>query len=566
MGDNENNLLKWGFLLLTVLIVLWAFWRILEYSPKDRSVKKPPIVYTGNLLDEDEEYTPEEAIQALKLREFLETQPSPSHPSKQTPSQPTIATPSSHPAGAVPVVPPSVPVKKDISAIPSPKNNPVPNEKKSEKKPILPVPSVPVAPGTPVVLANAPVSTPSVGTAPQTARTPGYGRTREEALAQQRKRMLAPHLIPDKKTQQDIEDAMGTLSNDITRTANRMVKPISKKEEKIEKYLNRSPSRKTTKKADPFEEVVQQVRAQKENIVGTMRKAFGEQIGNRAGELMDAFQQEIENTMSNPELSAEQKAERAQKISNKYQRKLNRLTQHGQYELFVAERLEKDKKYKEELAQAYPDNPDFCEAANQLIDKARERDLELALHPEMAEESYFKTQQSNQYQDQKDLDKLANRYGVSTVPLHKIQNQAGQDEINTLKQLEEKGEINSYKFVYASDDIRHRQKLLDEERAGILEPFKQTFSREDTARVKNLLEEYKSKIIESMRKPATIKDHAEAEEKIHNEYNRKLLKLQIEVLEKSDFPQEEKEQRIQHLREEIAAIPQETSHIIGMGD
>ena len=546
MENDENKLLKWGFLLVTVLAVLWAAWRIMEYRPDVRPSSLPQVVYTGNLLDEDEEYTPEEAMQTMKMREFLEqgTNPSatPANPLSETnPLTPSAVVPQKNvaPAGAATVSKNNLPNY--------PKNNTTANPASSSR-------AIPMA------------STQLVGnpSANNTARPVGYGHTREEALSQQRNRMLAPYLVPNKNAQKNMDDMMAKLSANITRAVNRALKPRSKKEENIEKYLGRSSSG-TATSSDPFQDIVNQISSQKENVVANMRQAFGSNAGNRAGELMDSFQQEMADAMSNPEMTAAQKADRAQKISNKYKKKLDKMSQENQFNQFAAQRVAEDNKQKEEIAKAYPDNPDFNAAAAQIIDKARERDLALALHPEIAEGDYYKTLLANQYQDQRDLEEAAKKHGVSTAPLHKWQNEQEQAVIKKLGEQEEEGKINSYKFTFSEKDIKNHEEQFRTERENIISKFEQSFGKEDTAQLETLLKEYNDKMIATMREPNTERDHADKKADIRNEYNRKFLEFQIEVIKKSAAPEEQKETFIRQLQAEIDAIPEPKPRIVGAG-
>ena len=233
--------------------------------------------------------------------------------------------------------------------------------------------------------------------APETApyqQAPGvYRPTAQEAVEAERERAFSPFLTGmNRKQQEQLQNQLKGLSSNIDRALAKALMPKSKKDANIEKYLQRNASP-AAASAGPFAPVLDQVASQKAGVVQSMGNAFGQEAAQEAGQVMDDFQNEMASAVNNPNMNPQQIAEKVKQVAQKYEQKLQKMSNDNSFKKFQQERIEKDNRLKEELAKQY--GPEIAAQANQVIDAAREKDMKLALQGLPVEE-YYNQQMENQ--------------------------------------------------------------------------------------------------------------------------------------------------------------------------
>ncbi|MBR4592470.1 MAG: hypothetical protein IKO35_04605 [Elusimicrobiaceae bacterium] len=129
-----------------------------------------------------------------------------------------------------------------------------------------------------------------------------------------------------------LEKQLNGLSDRLEAAILRALLPKSKKDMNVEKYLastkGEAPSAEdTTAQKNPAAVIAKQMSKQKSGIVNSMKNAFGNKAARQAGQIMDSFQQELTNALSQPGLTQQQIQQQTRQISQKYNKQLQKLSE-----------------------------------------------------------------------------------------------------------------------------------------------------------------------------------------------------------------------------------------------
>ncbi|MBR3632584.1 MAG: hypothetical protein IKN49_05965 [Elusimicrobiaceae bacterium] len=108
--------------------------------------------------------------------------------------------------------------------------------------------------------------------------------------------------------------------------------PKGKREQNLEKYMpsngqdNETNASSAGANAAATSEVSQQLATQAQQVVGQMRRNYGDAVAGQASEIMNDFQQEMASLLNSP-LPQEEKMIKAQELNNKYNEKLRDLNE-----------------------------------------------------------------------------------------------------------------------------------------------------------------------------------------------------------------------------------------------
>lgn len=404
---------------------------------------------------------------------------------------------------------------------------------------------------------------PSTSTAPQgTAYTGGayvgpqanftssaYNRVQEE-----RARMLAPYLRPNRKEKEEMDVRLAKLSAAIERAVAQALMPKSKRQQNIEKYAtsNNMAEVQSSGLAGSYAPVGNVVATQKREIVKSFGAAFGSQAAAQADSLMDSYAQELAGALNMPNLTPEQKEQKVKEISKKYQKEMNKLAEKNQYDKFVADRVAQDNKQKAELQARYP-NPELNAKFSQIIDDARAKDLALATQQLSAQE-YYKAVYANQYEAHTKLEDAVRQAGESLSALQEWDNQNAQKEIDTLRQQEEEGKIISAALKSSQEKVEGMADTLQEERNKILAPISQTFGEQKAQEVEQILDNYRDKMLESMQQELSPAERAQRQHDLRVDSNRKIVQWWMDQVQEMNIPQEQKQAELEKLRQDYNHI------------
>ncbi len=380
-----------------------------------------------------------------------------------------------------------------------------------------------------------------------------FNTSSAQRVQEERTRALAPYLRPNQQDKARMNERWSKLYAALQRAVAKALTPKSKREEMIEKYAVKSEETKALEAsgfAGPFAAVGQQLATQKQFMVQEMGRAFGEAAAQQAGGIMDSFAGEVAAVLNSPNTTAEQKEQQIQKLTQKYQDKMDKLAEKNQYDKFVADRIEQDNKQKEELGNIYPEQR---EQIGQLIDQMREKDLALATQ-NLPREEYFNQLAQNEQKRRNGIQQIVVQGGKSVQELHQWEQAKDKEYLKTLAALEEKGEIQSVATVASADDKKNTQAGIDTQRGEDLAGIAETFGEQAKAEAKALWDSYEQKLHQIDNQKLSPLERAELKQKATDELNRQRADFFIQKIQDMAIPDEQKQEEIAQLRKLYNAI------------
>lgn len=385
-----------------------------------------------------------------------------------------------------------------------------------------------------------------------------YPLTKEEKIMKEREeRMLAPYLIPDKETQKKINDNLQNLSAAIAQAVQKALTPKSKKEANIEKYLNKSSTgttAATTSISNPFQTMMAQINTQKQDIIQNVAKAYGKEAGQRAGHLMDQFQGDLQQAISQPDQTPQTIAKNVQKIADNYQRKLNKMNQQNQYDKYVSDLTDNYHNQVAQLQKLYPDNDALNQEFSRITEEALAKELALP-SSELTPEEYAKQQYAIQYNMRQQLEEATKKAGASTTGLHTYDNDRAKEILENLQQQEEAGNIISVARKVSESDAAGLSDTLLKEGSDMLAQVEQVYGAEEAAAFKPILDNYYQQMMATTQEELTPAQRQQKQMQLRLDSNRQMLEMQRNAILRMNIPQEQKEQALQSIEQELNSLP-----------
>ena len=385
-----------------------------------------------------------------------------------------------------------------------------------------------------------------------------YPLTKEEKIMKEREeRMLVPYLIPDKETQKKINDNLQNLSAAIAQAVQKALTPKSKKEANIEKYLNKSSTgttAATTSISNPFQTMMAQINTQKQDIIQNVSKAYGKEAGQRAGHLMDQFQGDLQQAISQPDQTPQTIAQNVQKIADNYQRKLNKMNQQNQYDKYVSDLTDNYHNQVAQLQKLYPDNDALNQEFSRITEEALAKELALP-SSELTPEEYAKQQYAIQYNMRQQLEEATKKAGASTTGLHTYDNDRAKEILENLQQQEEAGNIISVARKVSESDAAGLSDTLLKEGSDMLAQVEQVYGAEEAAAFKPILDNYYQQMMATTQEELTPAQRQQKQMQLRLDSNRQMLEMQRNAILRMNIPQEQKEQALQSIEQELNSLP-----------
>ena len=224
--------------------------------------------------------------------------------------------------------------------------------------------------------------------------------------------------------------------------------PKGKREQNLEKYMpsaggedgetNRSTS--SSANAAVTSEVSRQLAAQAQQVVGQMRRNYGDAVAGQASEIMNDFQQEMASLLNSP-LSPEEKMIKAQELNNKYNEKLRKLNE-GAGKAKMGEQLQRENtEYLSKITEIY--GSEVADIASPILDKYAQLRLANWTTPQ-SEADAIANETALQDQMRKELEKVLKSRGyrgdvtpILDAPTRKQLSESGPDTSRVFRQTPE---------------------------------------------------------------------------------------------------------------------------------
>lgn len=348
----------------------------------------------------------------------------------------------------------------------------------------------------------------------------------QEQMQAERERAFSPFMAAMNKEQhKKLESQLKGLSSGIDRAVAKALLPKSKKDANIEKYLQRNASPQAAA-AGPFAPVLEQVAAQKAGVVNSMGQAFGPQAAKEAGQVMNSFQQEMNAAVTAPGQTPQQIADKVKAVTQKYEQKLQKMTEDNGFRQFEQERLAKDNLLKQELSKQY--GADIAALAGEKIDAAREKDMLLARQGLPAEE-YYKQQLANQRERRKAIEDLLAQSGKSTKGLFAAEDEVERRDVEQKLKDEEEGKTLGRSYKAGEKELAAIDQSLNQERNEKLRTAGEVYGEEGARRVDGIYQKYYDEYMKIWNDPDSSKTaKQQASMKLRQDVNRQLEQVQNE--------------------------------------
>ncbi len=347
----------------------------------------------------------------------------------------------------------------------------------------------------------------------------------QPTVAEQQARELAPYMasLTNKDRAQKLQQQLNAVTLGVERALAKALLPKSKKDANIEKYLNRNASPQAIA-AGPFAGVIQQVAAQRAGVVSSMGNAFGKEAAKEAGQVMSDYQNELSSALTQPGQTQEQLAQKTREISQKYNDKLQKVSEKHGFQQFYAERVAKDNQLKEELSKHY--GPEIVAAAGAKIDAAREKDMLLARQGLPAEE-YYNQQLANQQSRRKEIEAVITGAGKSTRGLLEAENQLEQDEVARALEAEESGQKQVRVYRASEEELTAIGTSLSQERQEKVQAAGSLYGAEGAQRMDAVYQRYYQEYMRIWNDPETSRtEKQQASMNLRQEVNNEIDQIQ----------------------------------------
>lgn len=535
--NEDKTLLKIGLAIVAVLAVLGALWRVLSYqSIAPTSVNKTTVSSAYAEPQKVEGST--QTFNALKEQELLEE----FVPAVQTPS---------YEGGKR-----ATPMYRANQPVPYPQN-------RASAKQIYPSAASTAMPYT----GGTSYDTYSNVSTSSTRGTPyfssgyvgpqanfNFSQTR---LQEERARMLAPYLRPNKQEKARMDAQWNKLAAALERAIAKALMPKSQKEEMLAKYAPKSSQTNAPQMpgfTGELAPVGQQLAMQKQSVMQSMGQAFGGGAAQAAGSLMDSFAMEVAQALNVPGGSAEQKAQQVKQISQKYQDKMDKLAEKNQYDKFVAQRTAEMNQEKAALRSQYQE-PELNQKFAQIYDQYWQKEQELMANSRnMSPDEYYQQVSLAGYEKHHQLEDAVRKAGQSLEGLHKLEEEQAQKALEDLKNKEEQGQVISVERAYTEAQKKGIDAHLNKEQTDMLDALTKMYGEENKNDFEQLLKAYQQQVMQSAEQELSPAQHQAKEMQLVKEFNRQLIDLRIEKTKQLNITDEQKQAIIEKLRQDYNSI------------
>lgn len=297
-----------------------------------------------------------------------------------------------------------------------------------------------------------------------------------------------------------LEKTLDGLTDRVEEAVLRALLPKSKKDTNIEKYLSRNSSggqSATSTQSGPFAQVAKQISYQKNSIMKSMQNAFGAGAAKQAGQIMDAYQQELMNVLNQEGLSTQERQQKTRQISKKYNDKLKDLSANEGQKRMQDQLNKRDGDLLAHYKKSYDEKT--AAALGAIMDKYRAQELALA-QQELTQDEYFEKALALQRKRDAEMRKYLTDNKKSLSPY-----------VNAPRQEEQQNADELQLPYHASEqEQKLRQQDIVERSNALLKEAHRLYGDEGSAVFQDIYQRYADEMAEIWANPETTKQEKEA--------------------------------------------------------
>ena len=342
--------------------------------------------------------------------------------------------------------------------------------------------------------------------------------------------------------QKDLNFQIERMSSAVDRAILRAIAPKNKQDELVEKYLlqreqNKAENEKNSEQTiggfpitSPEGKILHQLAGQGKNMVQSIQNAFGEQAGAEAAQIMQEFQQEMQEILSGPGTMAE-KQERAQKLNEKYNKKLQDLSKKEGKKKLDSQLQKEKQEYVNKLKQAYGSKAAEAmqPALEQYLTKRAELYTQRLGDAEFIEKEGLLRQEFEETQRKI----LAEQHVGGTINVTELQNQKAREKIEDEAQQIEAGKAYSPRYIKTSQAQQTEIKTLEENRDTKIVPQFHSQQAQAQARqiMNNLIADKKELEITALQEEWSVHEYETKYMELVDKANESIKNLHIQETE-----------------------------------
>ncbi len=351
-----------------------------------------------------------------------------------------------------------------------------------------------------------------------TTFTPGVYRPSTEERA---RGIMAPYMKGVRKEQAAaLAKQLDGLSSRVERALYQAMLPKSKKDANIEKYLNRHG----TKAASPLASVAEQVAAQKESVVSSVKETYGASAATEAGRIMDDYQQELTAVTNQPGKSLEELAKATRAVNEKYNNKLQDLSRKEGLKQFESDKVSQDAALQQDLAKAYGTN--VAGQMGKTLQEYRQKELELA-QANLSPEEYYKRQLELQRDRRKALEKELLANNLSLDGLIEAEDRLEEEQLKAEQANEESGKTLPRRYVLPESMKENFRGGIQQDQREKVEMATQIYGKQGAKLMEDLYARYAAKAESIMNDPETSRSQKmKALMQARQETNQAIMEIQ----------------------------------------
>lgn len=324
--------------------------------------------------------------------------------------------------------------------------------------------------------------------------TPGVYRPSTEERASG---IMAPYMKGIRKEQAAaLAKQLDGLSSRVERAIYQAMLPKSKKDANIEKYLRRHGKQ----TASPLAGVAEQVAAQKEAVVSSMKEIYGASAAGDAGQIMDDYQKELAAVSNQPGKSLEELASATRAVNEKYNNKLQDLSKKEGLKQFEKDKISQDTALQQDLAKAYGAN--VAGQMGKTLQEYRQKELELA-QENLSPAEYYKRQLELQRERRKALEKELLANNLSLDGLIDAEDRLEEEQLKAEQANEESGKTLPRRYVLPEDTKKEFRAGIQKDQTEKVQLATQIYGKQGAALMDELYARYAAKAEAIMNDPET---------------------------------------------------------------
>ena len=336
------------------------------------------------------------------------------------------------------------------------------------------------------------------------------------------------------KEQKALEGKLNNMSSAIERAITQAMLPKSKRNQNIEKYLNRRSGTAPAQTNVGAEKggastpapvtPQQQIASQASGIVSDIQKNYGDDAAAKAQDIMSDFEQEMAAAFD-PNGDPQENALRAKAVNHKYNEKLRKLNQEESMRKMEAEWRAKNEEKLAEIGRKF--NPQTQAAAREKMEANLQERMKIMRTPQ-SEEDMYRQILALEEKERKELETVVKEKNptdlTAVAKLHELENEQAKEQILQAEREEKEGRQTQQNFQVNEQSLAEMNKSWEKESQEIINSLA-AYGPEVQAQAKDILDQMRAERSQIMAQGGTVNEVNRQNMEITDQANERLKNL-----------------------------------------